>query len=204
MGVGSNQEKSKQIKMKSKLFFLFVVLTQFLYAQTFTETPSTLPFDGAWGSSIAFTDVNGDSSDDALITGLNNSGEKIAKLYIKDGTVSATDDLTIGIIPDIVLFPYPSTPYTLYLSYNATEIGDVTISVYCIEGVLLKQQSPYTTLGQQTLSIDIASLIQGNYFINCMTVKPEVLLRLSFNRKRQPPTFHTHSRKQKQATVGTR
>jgi FG-GAP repeat len=65
--------------MKSKILFLFLVLTQTLTAQTFTQMPGT-PFDGLYISSIAFSDVNGDGNDDVLITGQNSFGELIAKL----------------------------------------------------------------------------------------------------------------------------
>jgi predicted nucleotidyltransferase len=51
---------------------------------TFTEVMGT-PFDGFWYSSIAFSDVDGDGDNDVLITGLNSSGEEIAKLYTNDG-----------------------------------------------------------------------------------------------------------------------
>ena len=51
----------------------------------FTEiTPS--PFEGVAVSSIAFADVDGDSDQDVLITGVNDSFARVSKLYTNDGT----------------------------------------------------------------------------------------------------------------------
>ncbi len=54
--------------MKSKLLFLFLIPTQILFAQTFTEKTGT-PFEGVRAASVAFSDVNGDGYDDVLVTG---------------------------------------------------------------------------------------------------------------------------------------
>ena len=50
----------------------------------FTERTDT-PFEGVSAASIAFSDINSDSHEDVLISGENNSGERITKLYINDG-----------------------------------------------------------------------------------------------------------------------
>jgi len=56
----------------------------------FTERTGT-PFEGVEGSSIAFSDVNGDGYEDVLITGVNKFGLQIAKLYTNDGTGNFTE-----------------------------------------------------------------------------------------------------------------
>ena len=43
------------------------------------------PFEGVDNGSIAFADVDGDSDQDLVITGMNDSGASMAKLYINDG-----------------------------------------------------------------------------------------------------------------------
>ena len=48
------------------------------------------PFDGVMLSSIAFSDIDGDNDQDVLISGLNPSGGRIAKLYTNDGLGSFT------------------------------------------------------------------------------------------------------------------
>lgn len=53
----------------------------------FTEVLNT-PFDGVWGSSLAFADVDGDNDPDVLITGSPDEwgpADRIAKLYTNDG-----------------------------------------------------------------------------------------------------------------------
>jgi len=58
---------------------------------SFTEVMGA-PFDRVEVSSIAFSDVDGDGDKDVLVTGKNHSFERIAKLYINDGTGSSTND----------------------------------------------------------------------------------------------------------------
>jgi hypothetical protein len=82
--------------MKSKLLFLFLVFTQIVSAQNFTEVTGT-PFAGVAQSSIAFADVDGDNDQDVLITGLNldfgSPGDRISKLYTNDGAGNFTEVL---------------------------------------------------------------------------------------------------------------
>ena len=79
--------------MKPKLLFLFLVFTQMVSAQNFTEVMGT-PFAGVQESSIAFADVDGDNDLDVLITGLNFMGQPpgitISKLYTNDGAGNFT------------------------------------------------------------------------------------------------------------------
>ncbi|PCI94138.1 MAG: hypothetical protein COB15_14850 [Flavobacteriales bacterium] len=50
------------------------------------------PFDGVKQSSIAFSDIDNDNDLDVLITGINNSSQAIAKLYLNDGIGGFTID----------------------------------------------------------------------------------------------------------------
>lgn len=81
--------------MKPKLLFLFLVFTQIVSAQNFTEVTGT-PFAGVQESSIAFADVDGDNDQDVLITGVNlvqagTPGDRISKLYTNDGSGNFTE-----------------------------------------------------------------------------------------------------------------
>ena len=51
----------------------------------FTEVTGT-PFEGVYRSSIAFADIDGDNDQDVLITGINSSDIRIAKVYTNQGT----------------------------------------------------------------------------------------------------------------------
>jgi hypothetical protein len=56
---------------------------------SFQEIMGT-PFEGVIISSITYADIDGDNDQDVLITGLNPSNERIAKLYTNDGSGSFT------------------------------------------------------------------------------------------------------------------
>jgi len=62
----------------------------------FTEVMGT-PFDGVFGGSIAFSDVDGDNDQDILITGQSNSGGRISKLYINESVVSIENRVDVNI-----------------------------------------------------------------------------------------------------------
>lgn len=79
--------------MKSNLIFSFILCTQLLSAQTFTET---FPFIlGAEGGDIAVADVDGDADLDVLVTGLVSLGDdgalSITALHINDGMGNFTE-----------------------------------------------------------------------------------------------------------------
>ena len=128
----------------------------------FTEFMGT-PFDGVWGGSIAFSDINNNGTQDILITGLNNNN-KISKLYINDGIVS-TDNLEIELSLDFNLSPNPTAPSIVNIHYIGTTTGLATLNLYSINGVLLKQQTEFAIEGQNIFPIDIITLNKGNYFM---------------------------------------
>ncbi len=93
--------------MKFTLLFPFLILAQLLAAQVFIEAPQSPSLKGVLGSSVAFSDVDGDGDNDVLITGYNSSEEMIAKLYINDGTGSfleMTDIPFVGVAHGSVNF----------------------------------------------------------------------------------------------------
>lgn len=60
----------------------------------FTEVPGS-QFEGVSAGSIAFSDIDGDNDQDLLITGQDNSGEPITKMYANDGTANFTELLNM-------------------------------------------------------------------------------------------------------------
>jgi len=71
--------------MKKIYLGLFLILfTGNIKAQLFEEITGT-PFEGAGFSTIAFADINSDNDQDVIITGKNNSQQRISKLYTNDG-----------------------------------------------------------------------------------------------------------------------
>lgn len=59
----------------------------------FTEVVGT-PFDGVASSSASFADFNQDTYPDVLITGANNAGDFIAKVYLNNGAVGGFAEVT--------------------------------------------------------------------------------------------------------------
>jgi len=76
--------------MKFNLIFQFLLLTQILSAQNFIEVMDT-PFEGVLKSYVSFADVDGDNDQDVLITGRNDSGDLITKLYTNDGMANFSE-----------------------------------------------------------------------------------------------------------------
>ena len=74
--------------MRFNILCPFLLVTQLISAQTFTEFSQTPPFEGMWFGAAAFEDVNGDSHPDLFLMGPQNFtlSERIAKLYFNDGT----------------------------------------------------------------------------------------------------------------------
>ena len=150
--------------MKLLLLLQFLILTQLLSAQTFTEAPQPPPFEGVRFGSIAFADVDGDNDFDVLITGENNAGTFISKLYINDGVNTSTDVIEFSL--DFTHFPNPTKEDYLYINYNAEGNGFVIIKLYDSNGHLLIQQKEFVVPGQQTFEIEIPKLSPGSYFIH--------------------------------------
>ena len=78
--------------MNLKLLLPLLISTQILSAQTFTELTPT-PFPSVLLSAVAFVDVDGDSDQDVLITGIDDQNLRIAKLYTNDGSGHFTESI---------------------------------------------------------------------------------------------------------------
>ena len=77
---------------KIYLWLLTCLLASSLIAQDFEEIKET-SFEGVKNSSVAFADIDNDNDQDVLITGLNNSNQRITKLYANDGNENFTEVL---------------------------------------------------------------------------------------------------------------
>jgi len=78
------------MKLKLKLLFLSLFVSQILSAQTFVEASSV--FANVVEGSIAFSDVDGDNDQDVLITGGTGAGQ-VSTLYENDGDGNFTEVL---------------------------------------------------------------------------------------------------------------
>ncbi len=80
----------------------------------FTEVIGT-PFEGIYSGSIAFSDIDDDGGQDVLITGYNNSYQRIAKLYTNDGT---------GVFTEVIGTPFDSVLYSSIAFSDIDNDGD--------------------------------------------------------------------------------
>ncbi|MEM9859424.1 MAG: FG-GAP-like repeat-containing protein, partial [Bacteroidota bacterium] len=131
---------------------------------SFTEVMGT-PFEGVYQGSIAFADVDGDNDQDVLITGRDNSGASISKLYTNDGTISSANDLLLDVSLELSLFPSPAASNYLSIGLKLTESDILNVRVYDLNGYLIRQQQEFAGIGDQTFIVDITFLPAGSYFI---------------------------------------
>ncbi len=83
--------------MKAILLFIFLVFTQIIYPQSFTEVPPFPSLEGMTESAVAFADVDGDNDQDVIIIGEKpnslqpNALEPFSKQYVNDGMGNYTE-----------------------------------------------------------------------------------------------------------------
>ena len=130
----------------------------------FTEVTST-SFEGVRYSSIAFSDVNDDGSEDVMITGIDISNTIISKLYINDEIVSSSDPLLVDVNLELNPFPNPVKSNNLNVSFKSAKSNSIAVRVYDLNGHLISHQKEFVGTGKQTLIVDITSLPTGSYFI---------------------------------------
>jgi predicted nucleotidyltransferase len=124
---------------------------------SYTEITNT-SFDGVWGSSIAFADIDGDSDQDVLITGMSTNIGRIAKLY-KNTTVLSIDELYIN--NQLSLYPNPVTDILTILSPNLNYEAQLEIVDMLGKTVWFKT---ITNTGQ-TEKINVEFLDKGIYIL---------------------------------------
>lgn len=129
----------------------------------FTKVLHT-PFDGVESGSVAFADVDGDNDQDVLITGLGNSGIPISKLYINDGP-SSSNDFNLDFNLDFTVYPNPLNTNNLNISYESNQNSFISIIILDLNGNKINQFQKYVQAGQQTISVNTSSLLQGTYLV---------------------------------------
>lgn len=127
----------------------------------FTEAVD-LPFEDAAYSSIAFSDVNNDFSEDILIAGIDNLAIPFAKLYLNE-VLSSTADNSTDLSFDFRLFPNPTKASIINISLDA-KIADLTqVKVFDLNGRLILQET--VALGTRQYALDISGLEKGTYIL---------------------------------------
>ncbi|GAB4406600.1 MAG: hypothetical protein OHK0039_08380 [Bacteroidia bacterium] len=133
-------------------------------AGLFTEKTDT-PFDGVAFSAVAFADIDNDGDSDLLITGRNNLGERIAKLYL-NANPSASIGGRGGVAAfDFVVYPNPVRSPDLHIHFASQAYEQVHLGLYDVQGRLLRQQRAQAATGSQTCTMDVSRLPQGVYIV---------------------------------------
>ncbi|MCB0839970.1 MAG: T9SS type A sorting domain-containing protein [Bacteroidetes bacterium] len=141
----------------------------------FSEVWGT-PFEDVSVSAVAFADINKDFLPDLIITGRNSSHIPITKLYVNDGTVSIKDHhQEIG---KIHLYPNPVKNGKVKLNLNNIQSQSVQISLLDINGKEILQQQQGIIPGQQELSLDLPTLVNGMYFVQVEAGENRKVLRM--------------------------
>ncbi len=137
----------------------------------FSELTGT-PFEGVGVSSIAFSDVDGDNDSDVLITGFSSEAVGIAKLYTNDLVLTSANEIISDFNFKLLPYPNPAASNQLQVDlpagqagFNSAENGFLNIMVYDLVGQLLSRQQVFTSVGQQTMTLDISGLSAGSYLI---------------------------------------
>ena len=130
----------------------------------FTELAGT-SFTNLTGGSVALSDVNGSGYPDVLIAGYNDMGDLFTKLYINNSVASSNEESFTESPLHFTPYPNPISSNRLNANYHANENDFITIGVYDLRGMLLRQQKEFTEIGQQTVSIELDALPKGTYLI---------------------------------------
>ncbi len=95
----------------------------------FTEVSDTT-FEGVYGSSVGFADIDSDGDQDVLITGQNADGQNIAKLYenLLITTSVPEENTAFG---SVSIYPNPSQGQ---ITVDLQELSNVSIDVYSLNG----------------------------------------------------------------------
>ncbi|MBK8777386.1 MAG: T9SS type A sorting domain-containing protein [Saprospiraceae bacterium] len=126
---------------------------------------SVTPFEPIYNGSIAFADVDGDKDEDIVIAGINSKDAEVSQLYINNNVTTSMDDGLVDVSKDITLYPNPTIGKNLIVNYNASEIGNLILKVYDVNGKLLSQQIQFVGQGLQTIAVDVARLSIGSYLV---------------------------------------
>ncbi|MDX2285806.1 MAG: T9SS type A sorting domain-containing protein [Bacteroidia bacterium] len=130
----------------------------------FTEMSNT-PFDGVAFSAVAFADIDQDGDSDLLITGRDNFGGAISKLYLNADASASIGDREGAAAFDFAVYPNPVRSPALHIQFESQAYGEVRIGLYDVQGRLLRQQHAPAAMGSQTCTIDVSRLPQGVYVV---------------------------------------
>lgn len=114
------------------------------------------PFEGVQLSSVAFADVNNDTTQDILVTGKSNSGNPVSKLYLNTTAVSVNEYTSS--FSNVLVYPNPTSGHFRLKLGSPSE--ETQIKIRDISGKLI---SSYMLSGEQSIDL-ILEGSPGVYF----------------------------------------
>ncbi len=130
----------------------------------FTELLGT-PFEGVRKGSVAFAHVDYDWDLDVLITGEDNSGEPISKLYSNGKIATSLPEIALAQEPLLRLYPNPTSDGHVTLEFVSPQANSIHISMMDTQGRILFQEDRLVTLGQNRIQVDYGQLPSGVYLL---------------------------------------
>ena len=136
---------------------------------------SGMPFDGVWQSSIAFADVDGDGDKDVLITGQNNNGQFIAKLYVNNTTTLSIVDNNLE--TQFSIYPNPSQDGRFNIKTHGLNVGNAQIKIFNMMGQeVFSHDNQFND--NNILNIDAGNLSSGIYLLKLQHSRQEFSTKL--------------------------
>ncbi|MEO1515375.1 MAG: FG-GAP-like repeat-containing protein [Bacteroidota bacterium] len=122
-------------------------------------------FEDVSSGSVAFADIDGDGDQDVLMTGRNNAGEKVAKIYRNNALMTSTVSSPRSPADLLTIHPNPITNKELHIDFGGEEMEAIDLSIFDLQGRLLIRQKETLSLGQLTVRVD--ALQSGQYVMEC-------------------------------------
>ena len=122
------------------------------------------PFDSVLQSSVAFADVNGDNTQDVLITGVNLSNRRIAKLYTNT-LISSTKNASRSLDFEFDIYPNPVFTSLVQVRYVSQLSSATEVQIYNFKGQRILEQVEISGIGASNFSIDVSQLQRGVYVL---------------------------------------
>ena len=124
-----------------------------------------MPFIDLAYPAAAFTDVDGDTDQDLLLTGGGGIDTLTASLYTNDLIITSTDEILHEQELTFTLYPNPVKGNSIEISIHAEKSKKIDIHLIDLNGRLLQQERRHVNTGINNLALDISALNKGIYLL---------------------------------------
>ena len=131
----------------------------------FSELPDE-PFVEVAGSSIAFSDVNGDGRPDVVITGRQCTSALTTKLYLNQTKTTSAIKVWGEELGMASVYPNPGSGGKVVIEYISPERSSLQISLFDLNGRRVRQISTEVSAGSNSIPFETLALPKGMYFLS--------------------------------------